>query len=79
MAAEAADRVADVVAEYRRDEADDGDGDDVQPARARVDGAGDEHGLTGHRDAEVLKQHQDEDRPQAVVLERAGQRGQETR
>ena len=71
------DGEADVVAAHGRDEGDKSDQHDVEPAGARVDRGGDEYGLAGHGYPEVLDQDEQQDGPQSVVIERAGQRVEE--
>jgi hypothetical protein len=65
------DGEADVVSEDGRDEAHDPHRHDVEPACAREDRGGDEYGLAGYRDPEVLDQYQEQDSPVSVVVELA--------
>jgi hypothetical protein len=67
------DGEADVISGYGRGEGDDSDQHDVEPAGARVDRGGDEYGLAGHGYPEVLDQDEQQDGPQSVMIERAGQ------
>jgi len=68
-AAEVPDGKADVIADDGRDEAHDADGHDVKAARACVDSTGDQYRLTGHGNAEVFQHDQEEDHPEAVMLQ----------
>ena len=68
-ATEVPDGKADIVADNGRDEGHDADGHDVEPARARVDGPGDQYRLAGHGNAEVLHHDQEADGPDAEVLQ----------
>jgi hypothetical protein len=77
-AGEPPDQVADLGPGERGDRGDDGDRHDVQPARAGEDRPRDQRELAGHdRDADVLQQQQQRDRPDAIVIERPGQGVQE--
>src|SRR5271155_266015 len=78
-AAEMPDGEADVVPDDGRDEAHDRHRHDVEPACARKDRGGDEYGLAGHRDPEVLDQDQEQDGPVSVVVELAAHHIEETR
>ena len=73
-AAEVPDGEADVVAENGCQERHDPDKHDVEPARACVDGSGDQYRLAGHGNAEVLQHDQQADRPDAVMLQGGRQR-----
>ena len=68
-ATEVSDGEAYVVADNGRDKADDTDGQDVEPARACVDGTGDQYRLAGYGNAEVLQHDQQADRPDTVMLQ----------
>ena len=68
-ATEVPDGEAYVVADNGRDEGRDADDHDVEPARACVDGTGDQYRLAGHGNAEVLQHDQEGDRPDAEVLQ----------
>jgi hypothetical protein len=73
------DGEADVVPEDGRDEAHDCYRHDVEPACASKYRGGDEYGLAGHRDPEVLDQDQEQDGPVSVVVELAPHHIKETR
>ena len=68
-AAEMPDGEADVVADHRRHESHQADQHDIELARAGVDRGGDQYGLTGHRDPEILDRDQEQDGPVTVVPE----------
>jgi hypothetical protein len=63
----AADQPADAVARHRGRERDHGDDHDVEPARSRVDGSGDQDRLARHRDTEAFQQQQATDRGVPVL------------
>jgi len=76
-AAEMPDGEADVVADDGGYEGYETDRHYIEPARARVDRGGDEHGLAGHGNPEVLQHDQEQDGPVAEVIQRPSQRVEE--
>jgi hypothetical protein len=63
------DREADVVADDRAEERQHSDEHDAEAPGASVDGAEDQHRLTGDGHPEVLDQHETRDRQVAIVVE----------